>query len=114
MDKKELRIGNKLMQGEVLELRRTFARLSCRDSNGNLRTSLIHYEDLKPILLNEKEIEQFPTIVKQNKDFPAYRIRERLLHYINGNWIDYASRTQITTVHELQNFYYYTNNYKEL
>lgn len=41
------------------------------------------------------------------KDFKSYNINGIQLNYINCNWVEYVTRTDINHLHELQNFHYW-------
>lgn len=105
----ELRIGNYIEQGEIIELRSHVVRVKYRD-----RTSLVRYEELNHIPLDKYNIRMlgfiedgtFQIIVNENyfelgldgKDFMMSQYTLR----INMEWV-----MKVKYVNQLQNIVYY-------
>ncbi|WP_313374308.1 hypothetical protein [Chishuiella sp.] len=115
MKKEELRIGNIVDRGTVYEIRNTVARIHYGD-----RYSLIAYEELKPIQLNDELITKLGgeiEILYQNEPLEACRLKTCTIqgfsmHYdqISHNIPLGPYNVPVKYLHELQNLYYALKN----
>jgi len=44
------------------------------------------------------------------KDFPSFNLFGTQINFINGLWIDYATRVEIKGLHHLQNIFFFRNS----
>lgn len=71
------------------------------------------YEGLsywKPIPLTEELLLRLEAVKLDFKDYPSYNLKGIQINFINGMWIEYVSRIEITGLHHLQNIFYFRMN----
>ena len=67
------------------------------------------YHELYPIPITEELLLKLGAIKLDFKDFPSFNLRGIQINYIDGLWIEYVSRVEITGLHHLQNIFYFRN-----
>ena len=66
--------------------------------------------DIKPIPLTEELLLKLEAVKLDFKDYPSYNLKGIQINFINGMWIEYVSRIEITGLHHLQNIFYFRMN----
>ena len=109
--KAELRIGNHIGQGEVMEIKENVVRV--KYTADKERTSLIRYEDIHPILLSEEVLLRCPEIQPSTWMPEMWTIRDTKSQFhivkMKGRFVFRGlgmSVTYVDTLHHLQNLVY--------
>lgn len=117
----ELRLGNLIQTNYegILTIRQISQELILCAKSNHLPSGSFDITAIKPIPLTEEwllrlgaktyrehcEISplKWTMLYECPIGFPAFVLHSRHLHFIEGKWIDYASRTDVSFVHTLQN-----------
>lgn len=67
-------------------------------------------KDFRYIPITEKLLLKIGAIKLDFKDFPSFNLLGTQINFINGIWIDYATRVEIKGLHHLQNIFYFRNS----
>ena len=104
----DLRIGNKVavngFEMEVVALFTDTVYLDFKGNEGGVWEEKI--EDIEAIPIT-KELLLSLGAVDISKDFPRFNLKGIQINYVNGMWIEYVSRVEITGLHHLQNIFYF-------
>ena len=113
MKKEEMRVGNyvfnqlKLNWKKITEIRAEKCSIYyLRSDTGTYHTSMVDYNVLVPIPLTSDLLINLGAY-KLDKSFPSYNLFGLQVNYIDGLWIEYISRVEITGLHHLQNIFYF-------
>ena len=132
MEAKELRIGNLVISNNKKYRPDKFGKnciISAIDTNrpkiksySGISCTLYVYGDeyqdsfgqmiefIKPIPLTEKLLLKLDAIKLEFKNYPCFNLKGLQISYIDGMWIEYVSRIEITGLHHLQNIFYFRMN----
>jgi len=95
----DLRIGNLIdYDGECIKL------------DGSTLASYIQNEltfIFNSIPLKEELLLRLGAVKLDFKGYPSYNLKGMQINFINGMWIEYVSRIEITGLHHLQNIFYF-------
>ena len=109
---KDLRIGNYVMHNDELK---TIAVINCddtvrvKDTNGEI-TGCWYTTLIEPIELTEEWLLKVGAVKLDFKDFPSFNLFGMQINFINGLWIEYVSRVEVTGIHHLQNIFFFRNS----
>ena len=72
-----------------------------------------YYDDIRfytAISITEELLLKIGAIKLEFKDFPSFNLLGTQINFINGLWIDYATRVEIKGLHHLQNIFFFRNS----
>lgn len=72
-----------------------------------------YWDDMKyykSIPITEELLLKIGAIKLDFKDFPSFNLLGTQINFINGIWIDYATRVEIKGLHHLQNIFFFRNS----
>jgi len=68
------------------------------------------FDALRAIPISEELLVKTGAIKIDFKDFPSFNLLGMQLNFVNGLWIEYVSRVEITGLHHLQNIFFFRNS----
>ncbi len=68
------------------------------------------YYRLRSIPISEELLVKIGAVKLDFKDFPSFNLLGIQINFVNGLWIEYVSRVEITGLHHLQNIFFFRNN----
>ena len=117
LDYRELMIGNHIKinnpkhrpgkLAKILEIRQDSVSLQLIDDEYGINSFLQLLVFITGVPLTEEILIKCGATSIGWKDYKSYNINAIQLNLIDGNWIEYVSRTNINYLHELQNFHYW-------
>ena len=120
LDCRELMIGNHIKinnpkhrpidngkLAKILEIRQDSVSLQLIDDEYGINSFLQLLVFITGVPLTEEILIKCGATSIGWKDYKSYNINAIQLNLIDGNWIEYVSRTNINYLHELQNFHYW-------
>ena len=104
IDKKDLRIGNSVMNsGRLFTVDSLTPLNAIIKENGNYR--VVAYENLDPIPITEEALVKMGAIVTKKNN---YNLNGMAITNFNGKFIEYVHQIELKGIHHLQNVYYFT------
>ena len=64
----------------------------------------------RPIAITEELLLKIGSIKLDFKDISSFNLHGTQINFINGLWIDYATRVEIKGLHHLQNIFFFRNS----
>jgi hypothetical protein len=107
----DLRIGN-FVNADLYGNDKILIESICSLNNDvfNSKTGEIPFHSLKAIPISEELLLKLNAVKLDFKDFPSFNLFGMQINFVNGLWIEYVSRVEITGLHNLQNIFFFRNS----